>query len=137
MTSGSTSGATPQRAASGAAVSRQRRSGLVRIGSGADAAEGRQPVGELHRLLRAERVEARIGVDVPAGGGPSVADEVDDRHQAPSSSQPSRRPGSAPGSMYHSVPKTEANTSSGMARNIPMSVTWLAWAASARRLSGV
>ena len=106
-TRGSTSGATPQRAASGAAVSWQRRSGLVRIGSGADAASGANRSASSAACCAAEGVEAGIGVEVPAGGGPSVADQVDERHQAPSSSQPSRRPGSAPGSMYHSVPKTD------------------------------
>ena len=37
--------------------------------------------------------------------------------------------------MYHSVLNARANSSSGMARNMPVSVTWLAWQAIAARFS--
>ena len=36
--------------------------------------------------------------------------------------------------MNHSVPKNASNAAGGIDSIIPMSVTWLAWAASARRL---
>ncbi len=98
-----------------------------------------KPLDETVGLLASQFVEAGIRVHVPATRRPSVADEVQPGHQAldPSSSHPSRMPDGAPGSMNHSVENIMWNCSSGIARNIPMSVTWLAWAASAARRCSV
>ena len=112
-----------------AAVSRQRRNGLVNIGNGPSGAR-RAATAAAWRC--ADLVEAGIRIRVPTGGGTSVADEVQPGH---SNNQPGRSPGSAPFRMNHSVPNALANASSGISRKKLVSVIWLRWARSDSRLA--
>ncbi len=93
--------------------------------AGADLAQDERP----HMVRRCRASPRPIGRH---HGPPSRGDRFEPRQ---SRIQASRRPGSRPGSMKYSTPKALANRSAGMDRNMPMSVVWLAWQASAARLT--
>src|SRR4029077_2631499 len=75
-------------------------------------------------LCAAEIVEPRVEVVIPAAGRAAVAHQDQARHSPASLS--SWIPGGAPLRMNHSVENARANTSTGIRRKKPESVTWLA-----------